>query len=296
MTGASSGIGRATAEFLASKGHLVFAGARREEDLGALDHLPNVAAVRLDVTREEDAVRAVAKIRDTGLGLYGLVNCAGLGNAGPIAEMTVEDLHQVMEVNLDGGHRMVHAVFPLLREARGRVVNISSIGGFLVETLLGPYNISKHAVEAYSDILREEVAPFGIRVVTITPGSFQTPIFDHGLKRFGESIRKRWVDSDSVYREQVLQLLTYLEQPEVRFRKQHPLPTAVASAIEQALFTEEPRKRYLVATPEEACVVFDRIFSLIHELNDSRPDRLTPEALAERLMKARPSSEGEPPH
>lgn len=264
----------------------MFAGARRDEDLDALSHFPNVTPVKLDVTREVDVDRAVALIHDTARGLYGLVNCAGLGNAGPIVEMTVEDLHQVMEVNLDGVHRMVHSVFPLLREARGRVVNISSIGGFLVEAMLGPYNISKHAVEAYSDLLREELAPLGIRVVTISPGAFRTNIFDNGLKRFGESIRKRWVESDSLYRDQVMQMLAYLEQPDVRARKQYPLPTPVATAVEQALFAQEPRARYLVATEEEAGVVFDRLFTLVHELNNSQPNRLSAEALAERLAKA----------
>ncbi len=288
VTGASSGIGRATAERLASSGHPVFAGARREEDLGAFGHLPNVVPLKLDVTRNEDAERAVAKIREHGRGLFGLVNCAGLGNAGPIAEMTVEDLHDVMDVNLDGAHRMVHSVFPLLRAARGRVVNISSIGGFLVEPMMGPYNISKHAVEGYSDVLREELAPLGIRVVTVSPGSFRTNIFENGLRRFGGTIRTRWVESDSVYREQVLQLLRYLEQPGVRSRAQYPPPTAVAAAIEEALDADAPRNRYLVATSEEADLVFDRIFLLVHELNDSRADPLTPEALVERLTKARP--------
>lgn len=181
MTGASSGIGWATVELLSSMGHTIFAGARKPEDLQALKRFSNVIPILLDVTRPEDVAGAVTSVGDRGLGLYGLVNCAGTGNLGPIAELTVDEVHDVLAVNLDGAIRMVNAMFPFLRESRGRVINISSIEGFLVEKLLGPYNISKHALEAYTDVLREEVAKLGVRVVIIEPGSFQTSIYDKAL-------------------------------------------------------------------------------------------------------------------
>lgn len=283
VTGASSGIGRATVELLSSAGHPIFAGARNAQDMETLGRLANVIPLRLDVTRQADVDQATTKIREALGGLYGLVNCAGIGNLGPLAEMSLDEIHQVLDVNFDGVHRMVRAMFPLLRESRGRVVNISSVGGFLVESFLGPYNISKHALEAYSDILREEVAPLGIRVITIEPGAFQSRIYDKGLTRFADEWKRKWSGSDSVYREKVLQLIAYLEQPEVRFRKNYPLPVPVAKAIENALFADEPKSRYLVATPEETGSVIDRLFSLIHELNRSLPASLSPEELAKRL-------------
>jgi len=283
VTGASSGIGRATVEFLSSSGWPIFAGARKSEDLESLSGLANVTPLSLDVTRTEDIERATVRVRETGRGLYGLVNSAGIGNLGPLAEMTVEEIHEVLAVNFDGVHRMIGAMFPFLRESRGRVVNISSIGGFLIEPLLGPYNISKHALEAYTDVLREEVAPLGVRVIAIEPGAFQTSIFDKGLARLGDEFRRKWAGSDSVFREQVLQTLAYIEQPEVRHRRQYPLPLPVAKAVAHALFTDDPLPRYVVGTPEEASHVVDRLLSLIHEVNSSHPGSLSQQELVDRL-------------
>ncbi|HXW67047.1 MAG TPA: SDR family oxidoreductase [Thermoplasmata archaeon] len=283
VTGASSGIGRATVELLSSKGCPVWAGARSAQDLDSLGALAHVTPLSLDVTRPEEVDRAVTRVRATDGGLFGLVNCAGIGNLGPLAEMSIDELHEVLAVNLDGAHRMIAAMFPLLRESKGRIVNISSISGFLVEPLIGPYNISKHALEAYSDVLREEVAALGIRVITIEPGAFQTRIFDSGLRRRGDELRRRWTGSDSVYRDQVLQTLTYLEQPNVRHRLEYPLPVPVAHAVTHALFDDEPKSRYVVGTAEELSAVVDRLLSLTRELNESHPGRLPPEELARRL-------------
>lgn len=283
VTGASSGIGRATVEFLSSRGCPVFAGARKAEDLSSLRGLANVTPISLDVTRTEDVERAAVRVRETDRGLYGLVNCAGIGNLGPLAEMSLDEIHDVLAVNFDGVHLMVGAMFPFLRESGGRIVNISSIGGFLVEPLLGPYNISKHALEAYTDVLREEVAPMGVRVIAIEPGAFQTSIFDKGLVRLGDEFRRKWAGSDSVFREQVLETLSYIEQPEVRHRRQFPLPLPVAEAVALALFTEAPLPRYMVGTPDEASQVVDRLLSLIREVNNSHSGSLSQEELARRL-------------
>jgi len=289
VTGASSGIGRATVELLSSRGCPVWAGARRAEDLGSLSGLANVTPLSLDVTRPDDVDRAATRVRTTDRGLFGLVNCAGVANLGPLVELSLGELHEVLAVNLDGVHRMVRAMFPLLRESKGRVVNISSIGGFLVEPLLGPYNISKHALEAYSDVLREEVAPLGIRVITVEPGAFQTRIVDNGLRRHGDELRRRWTGSDSVYRDQVLQTLAYMEQPNVRHRLEYPLPLPVAQAVAHALFDDEPRPRYVVGTPEELGAVVDRLLSLAREANESHPTPLSREELARRSRGEKPA-------
>jgi NAD(P)-dependent dehydrogenase (short-subunit alcohol dehydrogenase family) len=283
VTGASSGIGRATVELLSSLGFPTFAGARKQADLDSLKRLVNVTPLSLDVTRPEDVRRAAAIVRESGRGLYGLVNNAGITNMGPLAEMTVEELHQVLAVNLDGVHRMVNAMFPFLRESRGRVVNVSSIGGFLVEPLLGPYFISKHAVEAYTDVLREEVAPLGVHVVTVEPGDFQSSIFENGLTRFGDEIRRKWTGSDSVFREQVFHTLEFLEKR--RNRIEFPLPLPVAEAVANALVLDDPKPRYLVGTPTEARRVVDRLLSLAYEVNSSHPAGMSHEELVRSLDK-----------
>ncbi len=133
-------------EHLSAGGHTVLAGARKQADLAALQRLPRVTPIRLDVTRSEDVAMVAATLRDSGKGLYGLVNSAGIASLSPLLETSVEELHRVQAVNLDGVHRMVCATFPFLRESKGRIVNISSIGGILTDTFLGPYGISKHAL------------------------------------------------------------------------------------------------------------------------------------------------------
>ncbi len=283
VTGSSSGIGRTTVEFLSSKRCHVFAGARKTEDLESLGRLDNVTPISLDVTRPDDIAAAVTTVRRSGRGLFGLVNTAGIGSLGPLAEVTVEEMHEVLAVNFDGVCRMVSAMFPFLLESKGRIVNISSIGGFLVEPLLGPYNISKHAVEAYSDVLREEAAPLGVHVITIEPGSFQTRIYDKSLLRFGAELKRKWAGSSSAYRDQVLQTLAYLEQPEVRLRKSYPLPLPVATSIAEPLFADEPKPRYLVGTPDEAGQVVDRMLKVLHEVNNSHAGTLSRDELVRRL-------------
>jgi NAD(P)-dependent dehydrogenase (short-subunit alcohol dehydrogenase family) len=157
VTGASTGIGRSIVEHLSSGGHPVVAGARKDSDLRALRSLRNVTPVRLDVTKSADIARVAAMIRASAQGLYGLVNNAGNGMMGPLPDSSVEDLHRALAVNLDGMHRMVSGMFPFLQKSRGRIVNISSINGFITEPLFGGYCISKFAVEAYTDTLRAEV-------------------------------------------------------------------------------------------------------------------------------------------
>lgn len=147
VTGASTGLGRAICEFLASNGHSVYAGVRKKRDFEELSKLPRVVSLQLDVTKPEEVEGAVKQVNEMKRGLHGLVNCAGVAGIGPLLDTPVEELNRVLGVNLIGVHRMIHAFGPLLVESHGRIVNISSIGGFLVDTWLGPYGTSKHALE-----------------------------------------------------------------------------------------------------------------------------------------------------
>lgn len=286
VTGSSTGIGRAIVEHLAAEGHPVFAGARKDSDLASLEKLAGVTPVRLDVTHGADVTRVAAEIRAAGHGLHGLVNNAGIGAIGPLAEIPVEELHRVFAVNLDGIHRMVGATFPFLRESHGRVVNISSITGILVQPFFGPYNISKHAVEAYTDTLREELAPLGIHVSAIEPGDFKSRIFANGLAAMPKDFRNAWETSDSVFRNQVLQILDYVSTPEMLNGTEKPVPTPVARAVADALYSEHPKPRYLVAAKETSDRVVDRLLTLLRQWNEDHPHALSPSELHAKLDQA----------
>jgi short-subunit dehydrogenase len=192
VTGASTGIGWEIVKPLSTGGHPVLAGARKESDLEALGNLAGVTPVRLDVTRAVDISRVADQIRDSKRGLYGLVNNAGIGNAGPLVEISVEELHESIAVNLDYLHRVVGGIFPFLRESRGRIVNISSVNGFVPTSFFGPYVISKFAVEAYTDVLREEVSELGVKVSSVELGAFSSNIFANYIEPHEAEMREKW--------------------------------------------------------------------------------------------------------
>src|SRR5210317_205596 len=131
ITGASTGIGRNMAERLAKEGYLVYAGARKDKDLAELDAIENIKAVRLDVTSQEDVDAAVALVRKEGIGLWGLVNNAGVATSGTVAETEDADLDFVLNVNVNGVVRVTRGFTPLIVESKGRIVTIGSISGIL---------------------------------------------------------------------------------------------------------------------------------------------------------------------
>jgi NAD(P)-dependent dehydrogenase (short-subunit alcohol dehydrogenase family) len=179
VTGASSGIGRATALSLLAAGFRVFATVRKPGDSAALQGL-GAEPLLLDVTSAVNLRRAVADVRRR-LGtdpLAGLVNNAGISLCAPWEFVTAADLREQLEVNLVGAVEMTRAFLPLLRASRGRVVLISSTSGFFATPLLGPYCCSKFALEAFADSLRREVLRDGVQVTVIQPGPVRTPIFD----------------------------------------------------------------------------------------------------------------------
>ncbi len=284
VTGASTGIGREITRYLSEHGHAVLAGARKDSDLRALEQLPHVTPVRLDVTSGEDVARVAAGIRESGSGLYGLVNNAGIAGLGPLVETSVEELHRILSVNLDGMHRMVCAVFPFLRESHGRIVNMSSVGGILTEKFLGPYGISKHAVEAYTEILREEVAAFGVRVSAIEPGAFRSEIVANGVAFKGDRLRTEW--DRSIYRELMLGAIdSFTSTPERLHQSDLPPPTPVAEAVARALFDPEPKARYLVARKETVDAVIAKVLKDLKELNENPLHRLTSAELTTKLRQ-----------
>lgn len=221
VTGASTGIGRRITEVLAAEGHFVYAGARKPADLAALSKIPNVQAIRLDVTSDADIAAAVETITREGRGLYGLVNNAGVALIAPLREMKPEDFDFVMQANVYGPYRVTRAFAPLIIEARGRITNISSISGVLSTVPLGAYSMSKHALEAFGDSLAADLAPLGVHVSLVEPGNYNSEIGASAAKR--TSAPQRFTDRS-------------------RFKD----PVEVARAVLQALFEEKPKRRYLV--------------------------------------------------
>lgn len=182
VTGASTGIGAAAALELERRGYLVFAGVRSEEAGARLKSMSSgkIISLFLDVTDGEQIAAAAAKVREaTGdAGLSGLVNNAGIAVSSPLEIIPLAEFRRQMEVNVVGQLAVIQAFLPLLRTARGRIVNVTSINGSLATPFLGPYAASKFAFEAMSDALRIELRRWGIKVIVVAPGAIKTPIWD----------------------------------------------------------------------------------------------------------------------
>jgi len=238
VTGASSGIGLRITEHLSSQGHFVYAGARKDADLKRLNQMRNVQAIRLDVNKQEQIDDAVKTIEKNPAGLYALVNNAGVVTLSPLIETKEKDLDFLMQVNLYGPYRMTKAFAPLIIKQKGRITTTSSISGILSGRLFGPYSMSKHAMEAFSDSLATEMAKFEVKVSVVEPGNFQSKIGDTFIKRFEKN---GGLNSESRYKEEWQGMLDYFNG-----RPAGADPIAVAKAVEHALFNDKPKMRYMV--------------------------------------------------
>ena len=244
VTGASSGLGRAMTEMMASRGYFVYAGARKDRDMQELNAIENVQAVRLDVTKQDEIDAAVTTIRDAGRGLYGLVNNAGVVVLSPLIEIDEEDFDFQMNVNVYGPYRITRAFAPLIMESKGRISIISSISGTLAGSTWGPYSMSKHAMEAFGDSLAEEMERFGVKVSLIEPGTYRSKIGDNAVNRMAQ--RKQTVDS-SEFKEELSESVEWV----TTHISQSGDPNEVAEAVMHALFDENPKPRYLVVPNQE---------------------------------------------
>ena len=237
VTGASSGIGALCARDLAGRGFRVFGTVRRESDAAALAQA-GVTPVRMDVTEQPSIARARAEVERAlaGAPLAGLVNNAGIPAAGPLELFPLGELRRVLEVNLVGAVAVTQAFLPLLKAARGRIINISSVAGRSALPFLGPYAASKFALEAISDSLRRELLPFGVRVIVIEPGTFQTKIWNKVETMDMSRYR------DSPYGA----ALARVARAALRGAEQAPPPDKVARAVRRALTARRPPLRMVV--------------------------------------------------
>jgi NAD(P)-dependent dehydrogenase (short-subunit alcohol dehydrogenase family) len=244
VTGASSGIGEACARRLAGLGFEVFAGVRKDEDGERLrQQIAGVTPLRIDVTDAHSIKAAAATVNEaTGGRLAGLVNNAGIAVPAPIEHQPIDDFRHQIEVNLIGQVAVTQAFLPQLRAARGRIVNVSSIGGKVAVPLLGAYAASKFALEGLSDTLRRELRPWRIEVSVIEPGTIATPIWDKGIAS-GEELQGTMPPAaQRDYGELIATVRTASEQGA---RTGLP-PDAVAKDVAHALTAKKPRTRYLV--------------------------------------------------
>lgn len=184
ITGASSGIGLASALRLSSDGFHVIAGVLPGEDITPLSNHASISTIPIDITKADMVLKATESIKQavSDAGLYGLFNNAGIAISGPIEAVPIEALRQQLEVNLIGHIRVTQHLLPLIRPARGRIVNTVSILGRVAVPFSGPYSISKFAMEAFTDILRMELKQFGVHVCAIEPGTIATPLWQKTLE------------------------------------------------------------------------------------------------------------------
>ena len=245
VTGASSGIGLATAQLLAKEGYNVLAGIRCERGRCAVEAgaAPNLTPVWLDVTQPEHVDRLIPEIRQLSPGgLYALVNNAGIGPPSAVELTDLDEFRRVLEVNTIAPLRMIQAALPLLRQGRGRIVNISSMNGAISLPMVGAYSASKFALEALSDALRIELRPWKIPISQIRPGQIGTAIFDKArlaLEERALAIRPDVLDGYSKMYRRAAKI-------NERGAKSATPPAAVARVVLKALRARRPRLHYVV--------------------------------------------------
>jgi NAD(P)-dependent dehydrogenase (short-subunit alcohol dehydrogenase family) len=259
ITGASSGIGRATALLLAGRGFRVFAAVRKPSDGSALEAEGggSVSSILLDVTDRALIARAAGAVREQlgGGGLDALVNNAGIAQPAPLEYVSEEALRHQFEVNVFGQIAVTQAFLPLIRGVRGRIVNIGSVGSHIALPFGGALCASKAAFSSLSDSLRLELWPSGIHVCLVEPGAIRTPAVDktlgdpealigslppEGAARYGAALRE------------------FMRRGHARESKGSP-PQIVAEAVYHALTARRPRLRYVVGADARSLVALPRL-------------------------------------
>jgi NAD(P)-dependent dehydrogenase (short-subunit alcohol dehydrogenase family) len=262
ITGASSGIGKATAKLFAEHGHTTYAAARRREMFPELQALA-CHPLYVDVTEEASMIAAVQDIEAKHGVVDVLVNNAGYSQAGPLEELPLSAMRQQFETNVFGPLRLSQLVLPGMRsKGGGRIITVSSLAGVVTMIGTGAYTMSKHAIECFSDVLRYEVKPFGVNVITIQPGGVSTNFTSVEEALFCQG------DQNSPYatfREKVFKTLH-------QGASENPLildPEQVARVILKAATVPRPMKRYRVG-------VLAKVLPRVHDL--------VPETMWDRLV------------
>ena len=234
ITGASSGMGKVTAELLLKKGYSVYGAARRVEKMNDLKNL-GAKIIQMDVSNEQSMISGVQEIIKNEGKIDVLINNAGFGLYGAIEDVTMESAKYQMEVNVFGLARLTQLVLPYMRKQNnGTIVNISSIGGKIANPIGGWYHASKFALEALSDSLRMEVKQFGIKVIVIEPGGVKSEWSDIAM----ENAQK--TSANGVYGKMIQKMI----ETGKKFKDKNAEPEVIANLIFKAISSTNPKTRY----------------------------------------------------
>jgi NAD(P)-dependent dehydrogenase (short-subunit alcohol dehydrogenase family) len=240
VTGASTGIGEATVLHLKTLGFDAIGAVRKDDDAERLEGR-GIRTIRVDVTDAGQIAAAREELADAPLA--GLVNNAGIAVAAPLEFLPVDKLREQLEVNLIGQAAVTQAFLPALRRARGRIVNVSSIGGRVALPLVGAYNASKFGLEGLSDALRRELRSFGVDVILVEPGGVKTPIWTKTTQTADEMLEDVPAEVRQLYGKLIEAVRTRTQKIA---RETGSDPSEVAAAIGTALTANRPKTRYLV--------------------------------------------------
>ncbi|KAA8478238.1 short-subunit dehydrogenase [Arcticibacter tournemirensis] len=234
VTGASSGIGKATATLLAQSGYVVYGAARRINRLKALSEY-GVKPVTLDVTSDDSIVSCVNLITSEAGGIDILINSAGLGSYGALEDVPIAEAKNQLEINLFGAARLIQLALPGMRKKKfGKIVNLSSIGGKVGLPMGCWYHASKFAIEGLSDSLRNEVRQFGVDVIVVEPGGTKTGMMDIG----GDDLMR--VSGHTEYSK----LAAALKRSYENMEKNSSDPLVIAKLIRKSIEAKVPKARY----------------------------------------------------
>lgn len=260
ITGASAGIGRATAIYLAQNGYNVYGAARRTTKMEELKSF-GIKPISLDLTKEESIISCIDTINKEAGSINILINNAGSGYYGAIEDMPITDAKYLFEVNLFGAARLIQLVLPEMRKkGYGKIVNISSVSGKFSFPMGAWYSASKFAIEGLSDSLRNEVKQFGIDVIVIEPGGTQTEIAEITRKYLMRT------SGETVYRDLATSVVRTMYEPAIV--KSYPEPIVIARLIKKGIEAYKPKTRYVNGTTMKL-VLFLRKF-----LSDNQFDKM----------------------
>lgn len=276
ITGTSTGIGAATARELAGRGFHVLAGVRRDQDADAI-RAPGIEPLIIDIT-DRDGIRALAaRVQEDPQRrpMRALVNNAGIGANAPVEVFPLDEWRRLYEVNLFGHIAVTQALLPALIRSKGRVVNISSVGGKIAMATYGPYAGAKFALEAVSDSLRREMAPLGVDVVVIEPGAVRTEIAGRAITKAHEIAATMTPEQSQRYGG----LVQAVTAQAAKFTKEGLSADAAARVVARAITARNPRTRY---TTDRTSAMMTRLARI---LPDRTLDRIIAAALRPYLPK-----------
>lgn len=259
VTGASSGIGLATAKELARRGFHVLAGVRKQQDADRLTG-ENVEPVIVDITDEEQVAALADRVaRDPqGRRLGALVNNAGVALNAPVEAIPMDEWRRHYDVNFFGHVAVVQALLPaLIAGGDGRLVNVSSIGGRVAFPTYGAYAASKFALEGFSDVLRREVSRLGVKVIVIEPGTIATPIWGKGIATMDKLAATMTADQHARYDD----LVTAMRKQSEEQGGGGVQPFRAAKVIADAIQSRKPRTRYRVGRDAKLLAVMSGLLS-----------------------------------